>query len=203
MSTRPSRLVWIVIAATLVATPSAAQPSAWGRGTGLAVSAGAAADGGEWHGQVGGAVLWELTPFFAVEGAARWVDRGIASSAFAGELSVLVGLGGTRDSFVPYLAGGVGFHRRIFDGASAAAQAPDFYRRRFRAPDAFGDRESFTDPTLVLGTGVDVALSRNVVVRPDVRVLWAIADGRRHPVTVATVSLGYRFEHKPVTPTRR
>lgn len=141
-------------------------------------------------------------PHFAIEGAGRWIDRGVDSSAFAGEVSALLGLAGTRDSFVPYVLACVGFHRRTFDGVSRATE-PTFYGRRFRASGAFGDSEAFTDPTLVVGTGVDVALGRNVVVRPDIRVLVAVNDGRRHPVAVVSIALGYRFEHKPVTPSRR
>jgi hypothetical protein len=202
-----TRLLLAIAVVTTAAVPAAAQTATedapWTRATSLAVSGGAAHDEPDWNGSFGGAVQWELTPHLAIEGAGRWIDRGRESNAFAGELSALFGLAGTRDTFVPYVLAGVGFHHRVFDRRPAAADGmPAFYMHRFRADHGFGTRESFTDPTVVLGTGVDIALSRTVVVRPDARVLWAIAGGRRHPVAVVTVALGYRFEHKPVTPAR-
>jgi hypothetical protein len=207
MATHTRRLLLALAAAVAVAAPAAGQGAAqtapWTRGTSLAVSAGAAHDEPDWNGSFGGAVQWELTPHLAIEGAGRWIDRGRESNAFAGEISALFGLAGTRDTWVPYVLAGVGMHRRVFDRQPAAGAAPAFYMRRFHADHGFGTRQSFTDPTVALGTGVDIALSRTVVLRPDARVLWAIADGRRHPVAVVTVALGYRFEHKPVTPGRR
>jgi hypothetical protein len=205
--TTHTRLLLALAVLTIVAAPAAAQSAAetapWTRATSLAISGGAAHDGPDWNGSFGGGVQWELTPHLAIEGAARWIDRGRESNAFAGEISALVGLAGTRDTWVPYVLAGVGLHHRVFDQRPAAADGvPGFYMRRFHADRGFGTRESYTDPTVVLGTGVDIALSRTVVVRPDARVLWAIAGGRRHPVAVVTVALGYRFEHKPVTPAR-
>ncbi len=101
------------------------------------------------------------------------------------------------------MTAGVGFHRRTFESAGAG-EIPAFYRRRLGAGGGtFDERRTFTDPTFVVGTGVDVALSRTVTVRPDVRALFVLNDGRHDTVYLATVSLGFRFEHKPVTPSRR
>ncbi len=196
----------IAIAVGLVvslAASSAAQTPGWGRGTGLAVTGGVTHADDHTRGVFGGAALWELTARLAVEGSGRWMDRGLASDAFAGNLAALIGLGGTRETAVPYVAVGVGLYRRSFDWSQAPDldALPGFYRRRLGdGPGPLSGRRSFTDPSLVFGTGVDIALSRNVVVRPDVRVLF-VMDGRRHDsVTVASVSVGYRFDHKPVTP---
>jgi hypothetical protein len=169
------------------------------------VAGGVAHDGERTRVALGGAALWELTAHFAVEGAGRWIDHR-AADAFAGELSALVGLAGTRETAVPYVALGVGFHRRTFDihQDNDLGDVPAFYRRRLGTPGpGLGLRRAFTDPTLVAGTGVDIALSRTVVVRPDVRVMFVVNGGRHSTVTVATVNVGYRFEHKPVTPSHR
>jgi hypothetical protein len=197
-------LALVIVSATTAGAQSA---PAWERGTGIAAAAGVThADGSGTHGTVGGSVLWELTTHFALEGAARWMHHGPASNGYAGELAALVGLGGRRDTAVPYLTVGVGFQRRNFDLAAGAPvdDVPAFYRRRLGASGAgVGGRRSFADPTLVAGAGVDIALSRNVVLRPDVRVLFAVDGGRHATTTVAVVNLGYRFEHRPVTPARR
>jgi hypothetical protein len=61
---------------------------------------------------------------------------------------------------------------------------------------------SFTDPTLAAGGGLSLYLTRSLVLRPDVRVLWALSDGERHAIVMATASLGWRFEFRSVTPSR-
>ncbi|MGD9905203.1 MAG: hypothetical protein AB7U83_17185 [Vicinamibacterales bacterium] len=197
--------LWLIAGmAVALATPAGAQTlSSWGRGSQLAVTGGVAHDGTDTRAVLGGAAAWELTTFFAVEGTGRWIDHR-HHDAFAGELSALIGLGGSRDTAVPYLAVGVGLHRRTFEVTPAALDGvPGFYRRRLGEPAALGVRRSFTDPTLVAGVGVDIALSRTVVVRPDVRTLFVVNGGRHATVMVASVSLGYRFERKFVTPSRR
>jgi len=198
-------LIAIGLSVGVVATAAAQNTVSWGRGTGLAVAGGVAHDGDSTRAALGGAALWELTAHLALEGAGRWIDHR-AADAFAGELSALIGLAGTRETAVPYVTLGVGFHRRSFDvhADTDLGGVPAFYRRRLGTPGpGLGLRRAFTDPTLVAGTGVDIALSRNVVVRPDLRVLFVVNGGRHATVTVATVNVGYRFEHKPVTPSRR
>ncbi|MBP7778667.1 MAG: outer membrane beta-barrel protein [Acidobacteria bacterium] len=202
------QLLGAMVAAVIVvsAAPVAAQDDSQdGKATALAVTAGVSRANEATHGVFGGEALFELTAHFALQTAGRWMDRGPHPGAYAAELTALVGLGGTRDTAVPYVAAGIGFHRRTFDGADAAS-IPEFYRRRLgpdQGPGAISQNRTFTDPTLVVGTGVDVALSRTATVRPDVRALFVLSDGRRDTVVLATVSLGFRFEHKPVTPSRR
>jgi hypothetical protein len=206
------RTLWLALIVSAGLTlPAAAQSvsqgaASWGRGTGLAVSPGLSLANDDTRVTFGGAALWELTAHLAVEGAGRWMDRGAQADAYAGELSALIGLGGTRDTAVPYAVLGVGLHRRTFDvhDTTVLDDIPEFYRRRLGGSGGvLGVRRSFTDPTLVAGAGVDIALSRTVVLRPDVRVLLVVNGGRHHAVTLATLNLGYRFEHKPVTPARR
>lgn len=198
----------LVVAAALLlsaVTGAAAQAPAWDHGTSLAVSTGAARADGTTGAAVGGSVSWELTTYFAIEGAGRWMDRGTAPGAYAGEVGARVGLGGTRDSAMPYVMVGVGAQRRAFDvhDQGEAAGMPEFYRRRLTLNgNAVGAHQTFTDPALVAGAGVDVALTRTLALRPDVRALVVFGDGQRNTVVVATVSLAYRFDHRPVTPTR-
>lgn len=151
---------------------------------------------------IGGSARWELTPHLALEGAARWMDRVGQPGANAGEISLVYGLGGRRDSAVPYVLGGLGLQYRAFERGSPMPQVPDFYRRRLGPASALAERKSFTDPTLVIGVGVDVALARTVTLRPDLRTLFVVRGGRHDTVILATVGLGFRFEHKPVTPSR-
>lgn len=201
---RQHRLATMV--STLVfaaAIPAAAQDGApGGRATSLAVTAGLSRASDATHFVLGGDALFELTAHFALQGAGRWMDRGAHPDAYAAELCAIVGLAGTRETAVPYVAAGVGFQRRTF--TTADASVPAFYRRRLGdGAGRLGARHTFTDPTVVVGTGVDVALSRTFTVRPDVRAVFAVNGGRHETVLLATVSLGFRFEHKPVTPSRR
>lgn len=193
----------LAVLAFAAAIPAGAQePSPDGRATSLAATAGISRASGATHVALGGDALFELTAHLALQGAGRWMDRGAHPDAFAAELCALVGLAGTRDTMVPYVTAGVGFERRTFNTADASV--PAFYRRRLGAGDGrLGARHTFTDPTLVVGTGIDIAVSRTVTVRPDVRAVFAVNNGRHETVMLATVSVGYRFEHKPVTPSRR
>jgi hypothetical protein len=201
---RHHRLVPIVaVLAVAVAIPATAQDASQdGRATSLAVTAGMSRASDATHLALGGDALFELTAHFALQGAGRWMDRGSHPDAYAAELCALVGFAGTRDTRVPYVTAGVGFQRRTFNVADASV--PAFYRRRLGIGDGrLGTRQTLTDPTVVIGTGIDFALSRTLTVRPDVRAVFAVNDGRHETVMLATVSLGYRFEHKPVTPSRR
>jgi len=200
------QLLGAMVMTAMSVVPLAAQDDSQdGRATALAVTAGVSRENEATHGVFGGHALFELTAHFALETTGRWMDRGTHPGAYAAELAAVVGLGGTRDTAVPYLTAGIGFHRRAFDGAGPGV-IPEFYRRRFepgQGAGAISERRTFTDPTVVVGTGVDVALSRTMTVRPDLRALFVLRDGRHDAVYLATVSLGFRFEHKPVTPSRR
>lgn len=184
-------------------------PPVWAQGveraTGLSVLVGVTDDSVATGSTVGGSVHVDLTPIIGVEGTGRWLDRGADASAFAADL---VGLLGTRlsERMMPYVAAGVGVYRASFDVPTGSAgppqTVPGFYARRFTAtPIGRGSRNvSFTDPSLILGTGVSFMPSRSWVLRPDVRMLFVRRDGDTHKVLVATVNVGFRFEHRPVTP---
>jgi len=191
----------VLVAGTV---PALAQQVAPTRATSLAVTIGGSRANEATRLVLGGTARWELTPHLAFEGAGRWMDRARHPDAYAGELAVVLGLSGTRESAVPYVVGGVGIHRRSFHREDGAPAAPEFYRRRFAsAVSRAGSRETFTDPTLALGIGVDLPVGGQVTVRPDLRALVLFGGGRRDTVWVGTVSVGYRFQHRPVTPARR
>lgn len=170
--------------------------------TSLAVTAGASRADEATRPTFGGAARWELTAHFAIEGSGRWMDRVHQPDAYAAELCAVAGLGGRRDAALPYVVAGVGLQRRTFERRDGTPDVPMFYHRRLGAAGMMGERQSFTDPTVVLGVGIDVPLTRNVIVRPDVRALVVLNGGRQDTVLLATVGLGYRFEHRPVTPSR-
>lgn len=52
---------------------------------------------------------------------------------------------------------------------------------------------SFTDPSMTLGFGVRLDITRRLYVRPDVRALVVFGNGRALTVTTATVGFGARF----------
>jgi hypothetical protein len=80
-----------------------------------------------------------------------------------------------------------------FDGGNI----PSFYAQRMgtlgtRSDGRFGVR-SFLDPAFSLGGGVQLAVGRHFVVRPDARALVVLANGDRRTVGIVTLGLGYRF----------
>ncbi|MGE0815015.1 MAG: hypothetical protein AB7O28_04265 [Vicinamibacterales bacterium] len=193
----------VAILAVAWAGPAMAQSAPVEKATSLAVTGGVSNTDRDTGAVFGGSARWEFTANLALEGTGRWLDRGTHPDAWAAEVAAVVGLGGRRDSVMPYLVGGLGVHRRTFHTGAGPA-LPEFYGRRVRASaNPIADQVTFTDPTFVVGTGMELPLSRTVVVRPDVRALLVRGDGRGDTVVVATVSLGFRFEHKPVTPARR
>ncbi len=53
--------------------------------------------------------------------------------------------------------------------------------------------QSFTDPAVSWGVGVQIRAGDHFVVRPDARAITAIANGDRRTVGVVTIGLGYGF----------
>ncbi|HXV62022.1 MAG TPA: hypothetical protein VEK15_15090 [Vicinamibacteria bacterium] len=76
-------------------------------------------------------------------------------------------------------------------------QMPHFYGNRLGnlvvpGNGLLGNR-SFTDPALNFGGGVRVDVGRHIFIRPDARVLVALAEGDTYSLGVFTLHIGYRF----------
>lgn len=187
-------LVAMVSMSSAVARAQTAPPNQWARGTELAVSAGGATTGP----MVAGSVKWEMTRWVAIEGRGAWFDRGDDARGFGADLSALVNLVAKRP-VTPFLGAGFGLHRASFDGAPPAMT--DFYRMRMRSG-RFAGSHVFTDPALRLTAGVDVIARRHWALRPDVSLLLVRAGGDGETLASAGISVGYRFEDHPITPSR-
>jgi hypothetical protein len=146
----------------------------------------------------GGAVGWEVTPRFAVDGVATWSEFRDGADAFAGTMRLRVRLAGHR-SVDPFVQGGVGLYRAMFEDTDD--EMPEFYRRRLD-PSSGVSGATFTDPTLVTGGGVSIFLRRWFALRPEAEVTFVIRDGT-HVVTSLFLHAVFHFEEHPVTPSRR
>jgi hypothetical protein len=186
-----------VVCASLLcsATVSAqsVQPD-WSHGTTLSVFGGGSADGTHAGPVFGGAVGWEVTPRFAVDGLGTWTEFGGGADAFSGSLRLRVRIAGHR-TVDPFVQAGVGMYRAMFENTDT--QMPEFYRRRVDLASPFG--ATFTDPTLVTGGGVSIFLKRWFALRPEAEVTFVIRDGA-HVVTNLVLHAVFHFEEHPVTP---
>jgi hypothetical protein len=75
---------------------------------------------------------------------------------------------------------------------------PEFYARRLGALTASNvvngwPTRTFTDPAIHLGTGVRLYATRQVFVRPELRGLFVVGDGRVQSLAAVSVALGYAF----------
>jgi hypothetical protein len=150
----------------------------WSHGTMLSVLAGAAHDGSRTGAIAGTGIGWEVLPWFGVEGNGTWLDRGARTDAFAADLRALVGLP-RSGALVPFVAGGVGLYRSTLDRGA-----------------------SVTDPSLVIGGGLNLFLTQHAALRPEVASTFVIGDTRTRAVTAVAVRLTYHFEDHPITPSR-
>lgn len=202
---RSSRIFTFTLVALALSVPALAQPAVradeWARGTTLTGFTGAAVDSTRTGPMFGGSVGWELTPRIAIEGSGLWVYHEANTSAFAGVAKVQASLLGPHKA-VPFLQAGIGLYRASFHPSRAAT--PSFYQRRM-GPDGAGHvgLRTFTDPSVVLGGGANVFLSRNLAIRPDVETMVVLRNARSHVVTAVRVHVVYHFEDHPVTPARR
>jgi hypothetical protein len=202
--TRKTRLSTLVCVCCAVASAAWAQPdiraNEWTRGTTLIGSAGVGGDSWRTDAAFGGAVGWELTRTFAIEGSGVWMEQGTGVNGFGGALTLRARLfGGERAA--PFVRGGIGLRRMTFK--SADDDVPSFYRSRLLTSAAGVRTGTFTDPTIVGAGGMTIALNRSLAIRPDVEAAVALNGGRTHVFTTVTMQLVYHFEHHPVTPGRR
>jgi hypothetical protein len=95
---------------------------------------------------------------------------------------------------VPFVTAGVGLYRASFD--AAAGSIPDFYRRRMAMRmDGPGIMSTFTDPSVVLGGGMNLFVTRHVAIRPDVETMIVMRNSASHMVTAIVVHMAYHFEN--------
>jgi hypothetical protein len=191
---------WAALTGLAAAQP--ALPQEWERGTTLTGVVGVATDSGGTAAMFGGSVAWELTPRLAVEGSGRWLEFGQGANAFAGDLKVRSRLWGRRH-VDPFVEAGIGLYRASYD-VRHSPDIPGFYRRRMPIDlPATMTVRTFTDPTVVVGGGLNVYLHRHFALRPDVGATVVLREGRRHVVTTVGVHAVVHFEEHPVTPRRR
>jgi hypothetical protein len=201
----PSRdlsLAWLFVLGAAITAAAQPTPPRYhaSHGTTLNVFGGVASGGSDSGGLFGGAVGWEFTPWFGIEGDAAWLDRRGANEDFAATASLHVNLTGRRTA-VPFLKGGIGLYHARF--ANEAGVGPEFYRRRLgNVQSTIGRSLTFTDPAIVAGGGVNLFLSRHVAVRPQVEAIMAVRGSRTHVVTAFTMHLAYHFEDHPITSSR-
>jgi hypothetical protein len=181
--------------------PPRADPDTWRRGTTLNVFGGLTAGSGDLGALAGGALGWEVTPRMALEGSGAWSEFGPDSHAFSAAFRALVPLRASR-SVAPFVAAGAGLYRASFRQGDASA--PEFYRRRLGERDGTLARAAaFTDPSVVFGGGVNVFLTRQIALRPEVDATVVMRNGRAHTLAEARVHFAYHFEDHPITPRLR
>lgn len=61
---------------------------------------------------------------------------------------------------------------------------------------------AFTDPTAVVGGGVNVFVTGHAALRPEVQVRVVARDSRTHVVTAFVMHVTYHIENHPVTRAR-
>jgi hypothetical protein len=175
-----------------------APPNVWTRGTTENVFAGAASAPSSAGVLAGGAIGWEITPRLAVEGSGSWFSHRHGATAFAADLKALVHLLAVRP-VAPFIEGGFGVYRATFD--STRGELPGFYQRRLDTA-VNRSRVTFTDPSFILGAGVDLFLNRHVTIRPDVEAKIVRRNSSNYVVTALSVHVAYHFEDHPITPIR-
>jgi hypothetical protein len=195
---------WMVCLSGAVSVASAqtdVRRDDWHHGTTLKASAGVAMDSSQNGPVLGGAVGWEMTPRFGIEGSGAWAEFGHGTSSFAGAMTVRAGLTG-RATVDPFVRGGVGMYRARFGPNEDAI--PSFYQRRMaNQTTSMEAGATFTDPTLVGGGGVNIRINRHLALRPDVEALLVFRSGHHHVVMNVAMQAVYHFERHPVTPAIR
>jgi hypothetical protein len=149
---------------------------------------------------IGGSGGWQVTPWFGIEGNAMWLDQPGAETGFSASANAHFSLL-THRKAAPFVTGGFGLYHASF--AAGAGAAPKFYSDRFKTTTDVTRNQRFTDPAFIVGAGVNMFVSENVALRPEVETMFVVHDGESHVVPVFTVHLVYHFADHPVTPSRR
>jgi hypothetical protein len=146
----------------------------------------------------GGGAGWEMTPLFGLEGRFGWANSVGGGDTFAASLTVNANLQRPRPC-VPFFKAGVGLYRASF---ASVDDMPAFYSRRADDTASAAPRRIFTDPTIVVGSGVNIFASRHVALRPEVAFAFVLGGGHAYTVPTVTFHVAYHFESHPVTPHR-
>jgi outer membrane protein with beta-barrel domain len=194
-----------ILALVCIAGSASAQTAdrgnVWSLGTTATGVAGVATDGSRSGPAIGGAVGWEMTPRFAVQGDAAWVELGDGITTFSASLKARVRMPGSRP-IDPFFNAGIGFARTSL--SVDTRRPPQFYERRMgRHTAPGGPVMTFTDPTLVLGGGVNIFVNRHFAIRPALDATVVLRDRRHYVVTTAALQAVFHFEDRPVTPSSR
>jgi hypothetical protein len=182
-------------------TQETTPPTDFRHATTLSGFAGAAVDSNKTGTAFGGSIGWQLTPRVAIQSSGQWLDRGGGADAFAVAFKAQADLFPTLRAH-PFIEGGLGLYHASFD--SMAARMPPFYQRRMNTGlNGPVETAAFTDPACVLGGGLNIGVTRHLMVRPNVEAMVVARHSRTYVVTTVAVHLAYRFEHHPVTQSRR
>ena len=162
-------MILLALLLPAVASAQTAVTNPWTRGTTLEAFVGTATAPRTMT-SYGGALGWELTHRFEIQGLGAWFPRK-GSDEFAADLKLLMNL--TQPStLVPYVAGGAGLYQGAFEGRTRAQ----------------------TDPTAVVGAGAHLYLRRHLSVRPEGTMRFVVDGSRTHRVATITLAVTYHFE---------
>ena len=183
---------------TSVAAQTSPTEHAWSDGTTLNAFGGVSVASSDAGPLAGGGAGWELTPLFALDGRFGWANGLDGADTFAASLTFNANLQRARPC-VPFIKAGVGLYRASF---ASVDDMPSFYSSRAGDNESSVPTKIFTDPSIVVGTGVNIFASRHFAVRPEVALTFVFDGGRTYTVPTVTFHVAYHFESHPVTPSR-
>ncbi|HET7699029.1 MAG TPA: outer membrane beta-barrel protein [Vicinamibacterales bacterium] len=194
-------LLVLVLASGSASAQTAGRGNVWRHGTTVTGFAGIATDGSRSGPSIGGSIGWEVTPRVSLDGDGAWLEFGDGMSTFAASLKARARILGIRP-VDPFIEAGVGFCRTSV--AMTTRRPPAFYARRLSAGMMPGGPEmTFTDPTLAIGTGVHIFVSRRFSLRPALDATVVLRDRRHYVITTAALQAVFHLEDHPVTPSGR
>jgi len=148
----------------------------------------------------------KTVPYFAIGGGVYRASFDLGGTRFLGGMAPQFGPG---TQLVPVrgmggfgmMAGGYAgpvVWEGPWNGASfTTPHMPAFYANRMGVMTVPADgrwgMRSFTDPALVVGGGVRLALTPHLSVRPDVRAITVFGGGHMNTLGAFSLNLGYRF----------
>lgn len=182
---------------TVAAAQTGPTRHTWSHGTMLSVLAGAGHDGSHTGPLAGGGIGWEVLPWFGLEGSGTWLDRGARADAFAADFKTMIGLP-RSGAVVPFVEGGVGLYRTSYDRSRSVI--PAFYMRRMGGMASMNTSATFTDPSVLVGGGLNLFMTTHAALRPEVTSTFVMGDGRTQVVTAVVLRMTYHFEDHPITP---